>query len=56
MKTAIAFVAALGVSAGMSAVAGQEHADGKKYEKGATVTLQGCVAEAEAKKTRGVFD
>ena len=50
MKIAIAFVVALGVSAGMSAVSAQEQADGKKYEKGSTVTLQGCVVEAESKK------
>ena len=28
-----------------------EQADGKKYEKGATVTLQGCVVAAEKKDT-----
>ena len=51
MKTAIACVMALGLSAGLSAVAAQEHADAKKYEKGATVTLQGCVTAAEKKDT-----
>ena len=50
MKTAIAFIVALGVGAGMSGVSAQERADGKKYEKGATITLQGCVVEAESKK------
>ena len=35
----------------MSAVAAQAQADGKKYEKGATVTLQGCVVAAEKKDT-----
>jgi hypothetical protein len=51
MKTAIALVLALGLSAGMSAVSAQEHADAKKYDKGSTVTLQGCVSAAEAKDT-----
>ena len=51
MKTAIALVIALGISAGMSAVSAHEQADAKKYEKGATVTLQGCVTAAEAKDT-----
>jgi hypothetical protein len=50
MKTACAFIVALSVGAGMSAVSAQEHADGKKYEKGAVITLQGCVVEAESKK------
>ena len=35
----------------MSAVSAQEQADGKKYDKGATVTLQGCVVAAEKKDT-----
>ena len=51
MRTGIALVVALGLATGMSAVAAQEHADGKKYEKGATVTLQGCVVAAEKKDT-----
>ena len=51
MKTGIALIVALGVGAGMSAVAAQSPADGKKYEKGSTVTLQGCVVAAEAKDT-----
>lgn len=51
MKTAIAFVVALGISAGMTSVSAKEQADGKKYEKGATVTLQGCVTAAEKKDT-----
>jgi hypothetical protein len=51
MKTAIALVVALFASAGMSAVSAQEHADAKKYDKGSTVTLQGCVSAAEAKDT-----
>lgn len=51
MKTAIALVATLGIGAGMSAVSAQAQADGKKYDKGATVTLQGCVVAAEKKDT-----
>jgi len=51
MKTAIALVVALGISAGMTSLSAREQADGKKYEKGATVTLQGCVTAAEAKDT-----
>jgi len=41
MKTAIAVFAVLGLL----------QADGKKYEKGSTVTLQGCVVAAEKKDT-----
>lgn len=51
MKTAIALVVALGLSAGMSAVSAQEHHDAKKYDKGSTVTLQGCVSAAKDKDT-----
>lgn len=51
MKTGIALVLALGISAGISAVSAQEQADGKKYDKGSTVTLQGCVVAAEKKDT-----
>ena len=51
MKTAIALVLALGMSAGAASLSATGQADGKKYEKGATVTLQGCVTAAEAKDT-----
>jgi len=51
MKTGIALIVALGLSAGMSAVSAQSQADGKKYDKGSTVTLQGCVVAAEKKDT-----
>jgi hypothetical protein len=51
MKTGIALIVALGISAGMSAASAQSQADGNKYEKGATVTLQGCVVAAEKKDT-----
>ena len=51
MKTTIAFVLALGLGAGMSAVSAQEKADRNKYDKGSTVTLQGCVVAAEKKDT-----
>lgn len=50
MKTAMALVVALGFGVGLTAVSA-EQADGKKYEKGATVTLQGCVVAAEKKDT-----
>ena len=51
MRTGFALVVAIGIAAGMSSVAAQTQADGKKYEKGATVTLQGCVVAAEKKDT-----
>ena len=51
MKTAIALIFALGISAGMSSVSAREQADAKKYDKGSTVTLQGCVVAAEKKDT-----
>src|SRR5687768_1756274 len=51
MKTLIASAVALGLSAGLSAVSAQTTADGKKYDKGATVTLQGCLVAAEEKDT-----
>ena len=51
MKTAIALVVALGFGAGVSVISANEQGDGKKYDKGATVTLQGCVVAAEKKDT-----
>ena len=51
MKIAIGLVVALGFAGGMSAVSASEQGDGQKYEKGATVTLQGCVVAAEKKDT-----
>jgi len=54
MKTfGIAAVLALaaGVTAGVSLGATQGNVDGKKYDKGATITLQGCVIAAEKKDT-----
>ena len=51
MKTAIALTFAFALAAGMSSVAAQAQADGKKYDKGSTVTLQGCVVAAEKKDT-----
>ena len=50
MKTAIALVVALGFAAGIPAVSA-EQGDGKKYEKGAVVTLQGCVVAGQNKDT-----
>ena len=49
MKVALVFAVVL--AAGTSSVAAQAQSDGKKYEKGATVTLQGCVVAAEKKDT-----
>jgi hypothetical protein len=51
MRTGIALVVALGIGFGMSSASAREQADGKKYDKGATVTLQGCVVAAEKKDT-----
>lgn len=51
MKTAFAFVLAFGMAAGMSAVSAQEHSGAKKYDKGSTVTLQGCVTSGQKKDT-----
>jgi hypothetical protein len=51
MKIVIALALALGFSAGIPGISAQSQADGKKYDKGATVTLQGCVVAAETKDT-----
>jgi len=51
MKTGFALIVALGIGVGMTAVAATEQGDGQKYEKGSTVTLQGCVVAAEKKDT-----
>jgi hypothetical protein len=54
MKTILnATILILGLVAatGMSAVTAQSQADGNKFEKGSTVTLQGCVVMAEKKDT-----
>lgn len=51
LTTAIVFTAGLATAAAMTPVAAQDHADAKKYEKGSTVTLQGCVVAAEKKDT-----
>jgi hypothetical protein len=44
-------VAALVLVLGMAPATAQEQPDGKKYEKGSTVTLQGCVVAGEKKDT-----
>lgn len=44
-------VAALAIVLGMTPVTAQGQADGKKYEKGSTVTLQGCVVAGDRKDT-----
>jgi hypothetical protein len=54
MKTILnATILSLGLvaAAGMSQVAAQAQADGNKFDKGSTVTLQGCVVMAEKKDT-----
>lgn len=51
MKTGIAFVIVALAGAGLSTVSAQTPSDGKKFDKGATVTLQGCVTAAEKKDT-----
>ena len=51
MKTAFALAFALSVGSSASLVANDQQADGKKFDKGATVTLQGCVVAAEKKDT-----
>ena len=49
LLTATGLVVALVTAAGISATAAQ--GDDKKFEKGSTVTLQGCVVAAEKKDT-----
>ena len=51
MKTAIGLIVAFGMSTVMTAAAAQAQADVQKYEKGATVTLQGCVTAGEKEDT-----
>ena len=51
LTTAAGLALAIGLVAGVSPVAAQGNMDGKKYDKGATVTLQGCVSAAEKKDT-----
>ena len=51
LLTATTLILGLATAAGVSPVAAQAEADGKKFEKGSTVTLQGCVTAAEKKDT-----
>jgi len=51
MRTAIGLALALGLSTGTWTVLAQTTSDAKKYEKGSTVTLQGCVVAAEKQDT-----
>ena len=51
LTTAAGLALAIGLVAGVSPVAAQGNMDGKKYDKGATVTLQGCVTAAAKKDT-----
>ena len=49
--TATTLILGLMTAAGVSPVAAQAQADGKKFEKGSTITLLGCVVTAEKKDT-----
>ena len=51
LLTATILILGLVTAAGVSPVAAQAQADGKKFDKGSTITLQGCVATAEKKDT-----
>jgi hypothetical protein len=51
LRISAALVLATGLAAGVSLTAAQGNVDGKKYDKGATVTLQGCVIAGEKKDT-----
>ena len=51
LLTATMLTLGLMTAAGMSLDAFQSQADGKKFDKGSTVTLQGCVVTAEKKDT-----
>ena len=50
-STAAALVLASGMATAVSSLSAQGNPEGKKFEKGSTVTLQGCVANAEKKDT-----
>ena len=54
MKTALAIGLFITAASGASAVSVHAQADGNKFDKGATVTLQGCVVAAEKKDTFGL--
>jgi hypothetical protein len=51
LRISAALVIAAGLAAGVSLTAAQGNLDGKKYDKGATVTLQGCVVAGDKKDT-----
>lgn len=51
LLTATMLTLGLVTAAGMSLDTVQAQADGKKFDKGSTVTLQGCVVAAEKKDT-----
>jgi len=50
-RIAAGLTVAVGLATVGSLGAAQENLDGKKYDKGATVTLQGCVTAGEKKDT-----
>ena len=51
LLTATTLILGLATAGRVEPVAAQTQADGKKFEKGSTVTLQGCVTAAEKKDT-----
>ena len=51
LLTATILILGLVTAAGVAPVVAEAQADGKKFEKGATITLQGCVVTAEKKDT-----
>ena len=51
LLTTTTLILVLATAAGVAPVAAQAQADSKKFEKGSTVTLQGCVTAAEKKDT-----
>ena len=51
LRFAACLALAAGLTTGGSLGAAQGNLDGKKYDKGATITLQGCVVAGEKKDT-----
>jgi hypothetical protein len=51
IRFAACLAVAVGFTTGGSLGAAQGNVDGKKYDKGATITLQGCVVAGERKET-----
>jgi hypothetical protein len=51
LRTTVGLTLACGLAIGGATAAAQQDGTGRRYEKGATVTLQGCVVAAEKKDT-----